>query len=404
MKVLVLNAGSSSQKCRLYDITGEPPSIPPAPLWAADADWTARAGTVELTITANGHTMTTELPRGERAEVIEQMLHTLWSGETQVVARPSEIALVGHRVVHGGSHYRESVLVTLQVQEDIRALASFAPLHNPVNLEGMTVVEHILGSVAQIAVFDTAYHRHLPLVAQVYPVPYAWFEQGIRRYGFHGISHQYCARRSAEIVAQDLPTLRIVNCHLGNGCSLASIREGQSIDTTMGFTPLEGVMMGSRSGSIDPGILFYLQHAHGYSAETLEQILNKEAGLKGISNLSGDMREILQAIKHGNTRAQLALDLYVYRLRLFIGAMIASLEGIDVLTFTGGVGEHVPEVRARACQAFGFLNLKLDEAKNGAAPVDQDISAPGSAVRVLVVHAEENWEIARECWYRSMAR
>jgi acetate kinase len=399
MKILVLNAGSSSQKSRLYEIVDHPSSTAPTPLWAADASWTSKKGMAELKIRANGQTITQELPTKELSNIIEPMLKTLWSGQIQVITRPADIDIVGHRVVHGGPQYHHSVLITPDVKAEIQHLASFAPLHNPENLKGIEITERILGNVPQVAVFDTAYHSHLPEETMVYPGPYSWFEQGIRRYGFHGISHQYCARRSAQIIGRDLKSLRIVNCHLGNGCSLAAIRAGQSIDTTMGFTPLEGLMMGTRSGSIDPSILLYLQREHSYSAAQLDQMLNKESGLKGISGVSGDMREVLHAIKEGNQRAKLALSMYIYRLRYFIGAMVASLAGIDVLTFTGGVGENAPEVRAKTCEAFSFLGLQLDPAKNAASPADQDIATPESAVRVLVVHTEEDWEIARECWH-----
>lgn len=306
--------------------------------------------------------------------------------------------MVGHRVVHGGVKYQQSVLITPEVQDDLRQLIPFAPLHAPANLEGIEVVELLFGSVPQVAVFDTAFHSRMPQVAQVYPGPHAWFEQGIRRYGFHGISHQYCARRSAELVGQDLSLLRIVTCHLGNGCSLAAILGGRSIDTTMGFTPLEGLMMGTRSGSLDPAILLYLQREQGLTPEQLDHLLNRESGLKGISGLSGDMRTILGAIEQGNTRAELALDLFLYRLCACLGSMIAALEGIGVLTFTGGVGEHVPIIRERLCQSFGFLGLSLDESTKASASGDQDISAAYSAVQVLVVHTEEDWEIAHSCW------
>ncbi|HEX3640448.1 MAG TPA: acetate/propionate family kinase, partial [Ktedonobacteraceae bacterium] len=287
MKILVLNAGSSSQKSRLYEIVDQPSSTALTPLWAADADWTQTKDVAELKITANGQTITQKLPSEARSTIIEQMLKTLWSGKTQVIAQPTDIDIVGHRVVHGGPHYHQSVLITPDVKAEIQHLASFAPLHNPENLKGIEAAERTLGNIPQVAVFDTAYHSHLPQETMVYPGPYSWFEQGIRRYGFHGISHQYCARRSAQIVGQELKSLRIVNCHLGNGCSLAAIRAGQSIDTTMGFTPLEGLMMGTRSGSIDPSILLYLQREHGYSAAQLDQILNKESGLKGVSGVSG---------------------------------------------------------------------------------------------------------------------
>ncbi|HLZ62826.1 MAG TPA: acetate kinase [Ktedonosporobacter sp.] len=400
MKILVFNAGSSSQKSRLYDIGESIPDRPPAPLWEADADWTREKDATDITIkAASGQKIEERLPTTARAEIIEPMLKSLWSGPTRVIGGPADIAVVGHRVVHGGQQYRQPTLVTPAVKAAIQQLAEFAPLHNPANLEGIEVAERMLGKVPQVAVFDTAFHSQLPQEVAVYPGPYAWFEMGIKRYGFHGISHQYCARRSAQIVGRDLETLRILNCHLGNGCSLAAIKHGQSIDTTMGFTPLEGLMMGSRSGSLDPSIVLYLQREKGYTIEQIDQVLNKESGLKGISGVSSDMRQILQAIDEGNTRAKLALDIYIYRLRFFIGAMMASLGGIDVLTFTAGIGENAAQVRAGACEPFGFLNLKLDAAQNAASPADQDIATTDSAVRVLIVHTEEDWEIARECWH-----
>lgn len=398
MKILVLNAGSSSQKSRLYEIDATPPQRAPTPLWEANADWTKEQA-VELKIrTAHGAELEEEISAQERPAIVQEMLKRLWSGKTQVIDRPSDIALAGHRVVHGGEDYRTSTLITPEVKEAIKRLSAFAPLHNPANLEGIEATEQLLGNIPQVAVFDTAFHSSLPMHTAVYPGPYAWFEQGIRRYGFHGISHQYCSQRSAQILGRDLAELRIINCHLGNGCSLAAIQGGRSIDTTMGFTPLEGLMMGSRSGSVDPSILTYLQREQQLSADRLDQVLNKQSGLKGVSGVSGDMRQIMQAIDEGNERAQLALDMYIYRLRFFIGAMLATLGGIDVLTFTGGIGENVPAVRAGACESFAFLNLKLDQARNAASPADEEISAPDSAVRVLIVHTEEDWEIARECW------
>jgi acetate kinase len=400
MKILVLNAGSSSQKIRLYELA-ENKSISDtalAPLWAADADWGHSAGSVTVTLSVGDTQATSEQPVSTRPELLDRLLQTLWQGEKPVIGQPSEIALVGHRVVHGGTKYQQSVLITPEVQNDLRQLISFAPLHELANLEGVEVVERLFGAVPQIAVFDTAFHSKMPNVAQIYPGPYAWLEQGIRRYGFHGISHQYSTRRSVQLVGGELSLLRIVTCHLGNGCSLAAILGGLSIDTTMGFTPLEGLMMGTRSGSLDPAILLYLQREQGLTPEQLDHLLNHESGLKGISGLSEDMRVILQAIEQGNQRAELALDLFIHRLRACLGSMIASLEGIDVLTFTGGIGENVPAIRTRLCQSFGFLGLALDERKNAEVAEDQEISTANSTVRVLVVHAEEDWEIARSCW------
>jgi len=248
-----------------------------------------------------------------------------------------------------------------------------------------------------VAVFDTGFHSRLPEPAAVYPGPYEWLAQGIRRYGFHGINHQYCAERTAQLLDMDLPTLKLVTCHLGNGCSLAAIRGGRSVDTTMGFTPLEGLMMGTRSGSLDPGILTYLMRAEKSTGQQLDDLLNKKSGLLGISGISGDMRQIVAAMKTGHPRAKLAFDIFVHRLQAGVGAMIAVLGGIDALVFTAGIGENSPEVRAAACANFGFLGLKLDSAKNAPSAVDKVISLPDSAVRVLVVRAQEDWAIAREC-------
>ena len=400
MKILVLNAGSSSQKSRLYEIGDTIPSEPPEPLWEGDADWTKEKGTATLEITpAHGQTVKQEISVGSRSEIVEHMLKTLWSGETKVIEQLTDIQLIGHRVVHGGPRYTESVRITPEVKEEIQRVSSFAPLHNPVNLEGIETMERLLPGVPQVAVFDTSFHSQMPLEKVVYPGPYSWYEQDIKRYGFHGTSHQYCAGRTAHILGRELDTLRIINCHLGNGCSLAAIQHGRSVDTTMGFTPTEGLMMGTRTGSIDPSILVYLQREQHATADQLEQVLNKQSGFLGISGVSNDVRQVEKAAAEGNKQAKLAIDMFVYRLRFFIGAMIASLGGIDVLTFTAGIGEHAPEIRAAACEAFGFLNLKIDAQKNAASPVDQDIATADSTVRVLVVHTEEDWQIAKECWH-----
>ena len=275
----------------------------------------------------------------------------------------------------------------------------FAPLHNRAELEGMEIVGKLLGPVPQVAVFDTGFHRTMPQSAAVYPGPYEWFEQGIRRYGFHGINHQYCAERAAQMLGRTSTSLRVVSCHLGNGCSLAAIRNGQSVDTTMGFTPLEGLMMGTRSGSVDPGILTYLMRQHKMTGEQLDEMLNKHSGLLGVSGISGDMRDVLAAAAKKNDRAKLALEIYVHRLQAGIGAMVAVLGGIDALVFTAGVGENSSEVRAAACENLSFLGVRLDPEKNARrSDNDIDISARDTAVRVFVIHAEEDWMIARACW------
>ena len=399
MKILVLNAGSSSQKSCLYELNDVLPDRPPQPLWEAQIDWNHREGVAKLKVeTASGTEQEEELASDSRQAAISRMLETLWQGKTQVINSLTEIDIVGHRVVHGGQDYQQSTLISPDVKEAIARLSVFAPVHNPVNLEGIEALEKILPNRPQVAVFDTAFHAQLPPAAFVYPGPYEWLEDGIRRYGFHGISHQYCARRAAQILNRDFADLRLISCHLGNGCSLAAIRGGWSVDTTMGFTPLDGLMMGSRSGAIDPGIIIHLLRRSDLTAEKLDNILNRNSGLKGISGVSGDMRQIGEAITQGNERAQLALDIYIHRLRAGIGAMLASLGGLDALIFTAGVGENSTVVRAAACEAFGFLGLKLDGEKNQHSPVDEDIAAVDSAARVLVIHTQEDWEIARECW------
>jgi acetate kinase len=405
MKILVLNAGSSSQKSRLYELpgNGKLPDVAPAPLWQADADWTDHQGTAELKVsTSSGAVIEENLPTDARTEVISHMLQTLWNGKTQVIAQASEIDIVGHRVVHGGSEFEQSTFVTPEVKAAISRMAVLAPAHNPASLEGIEAIERILPSVPQVAVFDTAFHSHMPLPAVVYPVPYDWFEQGIKRYGFHGISHQYCAQRTAQVLGKNLETLRLITCHLGNGCSLAAIHHGRSIDTTMGFTPMEGLMMGSRSGSVDPGILLYLLQQKGYSADQLDTILNKKSGLKGICG-SGDMRQVLQEINEGNAQAKLAFDMFVHRLSYYIGAMLATLGGLDALVFAGGIGENSAQVRAAACESFAFLGLELDPQKNAKSPADQVISAANSTLPVLVIHTQEDWAIAQECWRLSQS-
>ncbi|MGH9453877.1 MAG: acetate kinase [Terriglobia bacterium] len=398
MKILVLNSGSSSQKCSLYEVSGSLPEHPPVPLWQAEMDW----GTdVELRVkTAQGRETSNQIKVSSHRTALEHLLERLWTGSKRVIAAPDEIGVVGHRVVHGGREYVSPVVVTPAVKQTIQRLAVFAPLHNPAALEGMKVIESKLGSVPQVAAFDTAFHAHLPLPAAVYPGPYEWLEQGIRRYGFHGINHRYCAQRAAQILGKDLNSLRLIVCHLGNGCSLAAVEHGRSVETTMGFTPLEGLMMGTRSGSVDPGILTYLLRQDSITAGKLDDILNTKSGLLGVSGVSGDMREILAAMNNGDSRAKLAFDIYIHRLRFYIGAMLAVLGGSDALVFTAGVGENSAAVRAAACTTLEFTGLKLDPEKNSmpSSDHDRDVAAPESSMRILVVRAQEDWAIARACW------
>lgn len=405
MKILVFNAGSASQKGSLYEVVDPLPNTAPEPLWKVYIDWSQKTGSAVWQMKGPCGDVEQERERQTRADSIADMLETLWEGPTRVVDGPQNIDAVGHRVVHGGQDYCESTQITPEVKAAIARLAVLAPTHNPANLEGIETTEKLLPSIPQIAVFDTAFHSSLPPVSAIYPGPYAWFEQGIRRYGFHGISHHYCAKRAAQLLNRKLESLRLITCHLGSGCSLAAIQGGQSVDTTMGFTPLEGLMMGSRSGSVDPGILIYLLRQYEQqgipaheAVDKLDHLLNHESGLLGVSGLSNDMRRIMAGMQEDNERAQLAFDIYIHRLRAHIGAMLATLGGLDALVFTDGVGEHVPQVRAAACEAFDFLGLKVDPQKNDrACGEDADITADDSKMSVLVVKSQEAWSIACEC-------
>jgi len=361
MKVLVLNVGSSTLKCWFQDMPG-------GKIWTAKKEWKS---------SENGEAL---LP-----------------GLLRSIGLPGEIEIVGHRIVHGGPKYRESVLVTDEVRVGIAAEEEFAPAHNRLQLAAIDAIGHIVGrGVPQVAVFDTAFHATLAPSAYVYPGPYAWLEQGIRRYGFHGISVQYSTRRAAELLGRPVNASRLIVCHLGNGASVTAVANGKSVDTSMGFTPLEGLMMGTRSGSIDPSIPTYLLR-HGTSADELDNILNRQSGLLGVSGFSGDMREILQAISQGNARARLAYDIYAHRLTREIGAMLAVLGGVDAIVFTGGIGENCVPLRQDVCAQLGFAGLKLDAGRNASQDSDQNIAAGGSPVAVLVIRADEDGEIAREC-------
>ena len=399
MKILVLNAGSSSQKSCLYDLPADNlPTNPPEPIWEAMIDWTVLAGKGVLTVKANGVKQKIELANSDRKEGISQMLDTLQTGQTQVLDNLTEIDLVGHRVVHGGTNYSQAMLITDEVKATIKRLIPLAPSHNPAHLEGIEAIEDLLKNIPQVAVFDTAFHTTIPSKAAFYPIPYEWIDKGIRRYGFHGTSHKYCSQKAAQLLDKPLESLKIITCHIGNGASLTAIKDGSSIDTTMGFTPLEGLMMGERSGSIDPAILIYLMRQYGLTGEELNHLLNKESGLKGISGISADLRDILEGIKSDHERAKLAFEIYIHRFRACLGQMLASLGGLDVLVFTAGVGENSAIVREKVCEGFTFLGLKLDLEKNAQSPFDQEISSPDSSIRVLIIHTEENWAIAEECW------
>jgi acetate kinase len=396
VKILVLNSGSSSQKACLFAFGAPLPDDPPKPLWEGKLEWRDERATLEAR-SASGAVVRENVERSDRLAATSHLLNELASGKTRVLESLSEIDVVGHRIVNGGGSYHCPTLITAEVKSAIEDMAVFAPLHNRLELQGIALIEKLCGAVPQVAVFDTGFHSNLPDAAAIYPGPYEWAEKGIRKFGFHGINHQYCAGRAAQILAKNLTGLNLITCHLGNGCSLAAIRGGKSIDTTMGFTPLDGLMMGTRSGSVDPGILTYLMREKKLDGKALDEILNSKSGLLGISGVSADMREVIAAMKSGKQRAQLAFDIFVHRLRAGIGSMLAALNGADAIVFTGGIGENSPEVRADTCNHFSFLNLALDASKNSAKPVDSDIASPESTVRILVIRAQEDWAIASEC-------
>jgi acetate kinase len=359
VKILVINGGSSSFKCWFGDFPSDRPL------------WSAHLGAIEAEL--------------------EPALKSL-------LAEHPKIDAVGHRIVHGGPRYRESTPLTPEVRAAIAQQVEFAPAHNRFELEAVRTVDRVIGGdVLQIAVFDTGFHSTLEPAAYVYPGPYSWLEKGVRRYGFHGINHQYCAGRAAAMLQRDPASLKLIICHLGNGASLCAVRGGKSVDTTMGFTPLEGLMMGTRSGSLDPGILVYLIRHRGYTAEQLDRILNKESGLLGVSGISEDMRNITEAMVAGNPRAKLAFDVYTHRLLREIGGMLAVLGGVDAIVFTAGVGENSVPLRQMVCDRLAFLGLKIDATQNAQPKLDQDIATPDSKVRVLIIRANEEWQIAKEC-------
>ena len=398
MKILVLNSGSSTQKSALFELGSDPSDQPVLPPWEGKLEWDGNQETLTVK-NADGKKFNAEAvvqPKDRRSS-LEKMLQKLWQPPTQAIRDGSEIAVIGHRIVHGGPNLYQPTIVTPKVKQAIAEVSAIAPLHNKAGVQGIEIAEKLFPGKPQVAVFDTGFHRTMPPYAAVYPGPYEWFERGIRRYGFHGINHEYCAHRAARMLDHEISSLKIISCHLGNGCSLAAIDAGKSADTTMGFTPLEGVMMGTRGGSIDPGILLHLMRADHASADQLDDMLNRHSGLLGISGVSSDMRDVLEAAGKNNERAKLAFDIFVHRLQTGIAAMVASLGGVDAIVFTAGIGENSVEVRRATCARLDFLGVQIDEGKNSLAKPDVEISNAKSAVHVLVIRAQEDWSIAREC-------
>lgn len=358
MQALILNSGSSNCKLSLFNVDAKQPLwLPQKPLWKASCLWQ------------------------EVNEVLKE------------AAAAHQVEVIGHRIVHGGDVYRAPARIDSNVKKTIERYASLAPLHNPRALEGIEITEALFPKVPGIAVFDTAFHRTIPEHASIYPGPYEWSCNGIKRFGFHGISYQYVVARTAFLMGIESPHL--VVCHLGNGSSCAAIQEQKSVDTTMGFTPLEGLMMGTRCGSIDPGLLLYLQQEQHISADQLYQTLHFESGLKGISGSSSDMRKILELSSIGDPRAVLSFKMYVHSVKHHIGAMAAQLRKWEALVFTGGIGENACEVRASVCEGLQHFGVVLDAEKNQSDEEDRQISTAESPIRTYVIHTEEDWCIAK---------
>lgn len=392
MKILVINCGSSSLKYQLIDMSN---------------NGVLAQGLVErigidgiLTQKVDGrekYVVETDLKDHQIA--IDLVLKTLIDEKQGVIKSMDEISAVGHRVVHGGEKYSESVLVTDEVLESLQELIKLAPLHNPANIIGIKACQALMPNTPMVAVFDTAFHQTMPQKAFMYPVPYECYEEDhIRRYGFHGTSHKYVSGEVAKWMNKDISDLKIITCHLGNGVSVTAVNGGKSIDTTMGFTPLDGIIMGSRSGSIDPAIVTFLQKEKGYSADEVNDILNKKSGVLGVSGIGTDFRDIRAAAEKNNERALLTMDIYGYQIKKQIGAYAAAMGGLDAVVFTAGIGEHAPEVRIRALTNMEFLGINIDSAKNDNQNIGDgmEISTPDSKVKLYVIPTNEELMIAEE--------
>ncbi len=381
MKVLVLNAGSSSIKYQVYQMP--------------ELNVIAKGSIDHIGEESHGAKSRVE----DHEHAVEIILDALVGGKSGVIADISEIGAVGHRVVHGGEEFTGSVLIDDDVISSIEKFADLAPLHNPPNLTGIRAAQSKLPNAAQVACFDTAFHTSIPETAYMYGLPYEMYEQyRVRRYGFHGTSHRYVARRTAQLMGIGKYDLNAVTCHLGNGCSMTAIRKGKSIDTTMGLTPLEGLVMGTRSGDFDPAILFYLSEK-GYDIESLNTLCNKKSGLLGISGISNDMHVLQEEAEKGNARAALAIDIFCYRVKKYIGAYAAVLGGLDALIFTGGIGENSVIVRRKICDGLDVIGVTVDMKKNeNTVGTEGDISAASSGVRVWVVPTNEEMAIAKDTY------
>lgn len=387
-KIMAINAGSSSLKFQLFEMPSEN---------VLTKGLVERIGLNDavFTITVNGEKQTevTEIP--DHSVAVKILVDKLLS--TGIIKSYDEITGVGHRVVHGGERFNDSVLLTEETIKEIEALSDLAPLHNPANVVGIKSFKEILPNVPAIAVFDTAFHQTMPEQSYLYSLPYEYYEKyGIRKYGFHGTSHKYVSERAAELLGRPIEQLRLISCHLGNGASIAAIEGGKSIDTSMGFTPLAGVAMGTRSGNIDPALIPYIMEKTGKTADEVLNVLNKESGMLGISGFSSDLRDIEQSSEEGNERAELALQVFASRIHKYIGSYAARMSGVDAIIFTAGIGENSTEIRSRVLRGLEFMGVYWDPALNNVRGEEAFLSYPHSPVKVFVIPTNEEVMIARD--------
>ncbi len=392
MKILVLNCGSSSIKYALYDMDSK------TVMTSGGAERVGLDGAFVKVKLANGEKKQVMHDIPEHTEGVKFIFSLLTDPEIGVIKDLKEIDAVGHRMVHGGEKFNKSVLLTEEVLKVFEECTDLAPLHNPANLKGVRAVQELMPGLPQVGVFDTAFHQTMPKEAYMYAVPYELYEKyGVRRYGFHGTSHRYVSQRVCEFLGVKPEGKKIITCHIGNGASIAAVKDGKCIDTSMGLTPLEGLMMGTRSGDIDGGAITFIQKKLGLDADGMSNLLNKKSGMLGITGISSDMREIDAACEEGNERAKLAIEMYNYRIRKYIGAYAAAMDGCDIIVFTAGVGENQASMREKVCEGLSFMGVKIDVEKNsGIHGEEAVISTPDSKVTVVVIPTDEELMIATD--------
>ncbi|NLK20973.1 MAG: acetate kinase [Epulopiscium sp.] len=391
MNILVINCGSSSLKYQLINMKEEQ-------VYAKGLCERIGIEGSRLKHTPEGkETIIKESPMPNHKEAVRLVIDALTDKEYGVIEGMDEISAVGHRVVHGGESFSESVIIDEEVIKAIEACSDLAPLHNPPNLIGIEACKYLMPNTPMVAVFDTAFHQTMPQHAYLYAIPYELYEKHkIRRYGFHGTSHKYVAYRAAEILQKPIEELKIVTCHLGNGASVCAIDRGESVDTSMGFTPLAGLVMGTRCGDIDPAIVSFIMEKENISAHEADDILNKKSGVLGLSGVSSDFRDIENSMEDGNDRAKLAMDVFNYTVTKYVGSYAAAMGGLDAIVFTAGLGENNHEVRRDICKYLGFFGVKVDEEKNNCRGIERDFSSPDAKVHSLVIPTNEELMIARE--------